>query len=81
MTLKEYLISEYMKQFFKKIDNLEDLTVDGLKDNESVINYGAKIKLIVEGLCEGAEVDPNLEYSPNSEQMVSDLLIKVLTNK
>lgn len=70
-----------MKQFFTKISNLENITIDDLKDNKSVIEYGAKIKLIIECLCKGAEIDPNLEYSPNSDQMATDLLMRVLANK
>lgn len=78
MTLKEYLISECIKLFFEKISNLDDLDTEVLKDNISVINSGTKIKFIVESLCKGAGVDPNLEYSSSSDQIVSDLLLRSL---
>lgn len=76
MTLKEYLISECIKQYVGKINNFDDLSVEVLKNNNSVINMGMKIKLTIEGLCKGANIDPNLEYSPNSDQIVSDLLLR-----
>lgn len=78
MILKEYLISECIKLYFGKINNFDNLDEEVLKDNIGLINSGKKIKLIVEGLCKGADVDPNLEYSTSSEQIVSDLLLRSL---
>lgn len=78
MILKEYLISECIKQYFGKINNFDSLDVEALKDNSGVIASGIKIKFIVEGLCKGAGIDPNLEYSPSSDQIVSDLLLRSL---
>lgn len=78
MTLKEYLISECIKLYFGKINNFDNLDIGALKDNTGVINSGVKIKFIIESLCKGAGIDPNLEYSPSSEQIVSDLLLRSL---